>query len=88
MFCTQITKMSDFRADMRRFKRTRDFVMVGPILGKISLQKMRKTRKKKVTKFQFKIFYALKNYREKCPGLCVRFGSVRFGSAMFGELPG
>ena len=58
MFCTQITNMSDFRADMQD-KRTRDFVMVGPIFENF-FQKMRKTRKKKVTKFQCKIFLRLK----------------------------
>ena len=47
MFCTQITKMSDFRADMQD-KRSRDLVTIGPIFFFFFL-KMRKTLKKKVS---------------------------------------
>ena len=45
MFCTQITKISDFGLTCKE-KRLRDLVTVGPIFKKILL-KLRKTRKKK-----------------------------------------
>ena len=37
MFCTQITKMSDYRADMQD-KMSRDFVTIRPIFTKIVLK--------------------------------------------------
>ena len=46
MFCTQITKMSDFRGLTCKDKRSRDLVTVAPIFNKKKF-KLRKARKKK-----------------------------------------
>ena len=48
-------------------KRTRDFVMVGPIFKKI-LSKDAQDLKEKSDKISVQDFLALKNYREKCRG--------------------
>ena len=68
MFCTQITKMSDFRADMQRQKDTwlRNGTL-GPIFEKF-LSKDAQDLKEKSHKISVQDFFALKNYREKCRG--------------------
>ena len=48
-------------------KRTRDFVMVGPIFEKF-LSKVAQDSKEKSHKISVQDFLALKNYREKCRG--------------------
>ena len=65
LFCTQITKMRDFRADVQRQKITwlcnsRSDFQPQKIL------KIRKTLKKKVIQISVPESFELKNYREKC----------------------
>ena len=63
---SQITKIAIFGLTCED-KRTRDFVMVGPIFKKF-LSKVAQDSKEKSHKISVQDFLALKNYREKCRG--------------------